>query len=284
MGFYPDRLVARIRGRISRMRVYEPYGIVYWTKHPKNLLDHPALAPFARAMDNPVVNLTITGLGGTRFEPHVPRPEEVLALLPALVERVLRGQPARLRWRFDPIWPRPGLLEDFERLADELARVGATTCTFSFPARYSLRGPLTGIYRREGIPLPTMAQRAELLERLVALARPRGIRLLSCSQPENLTLLPPGSIEPAQCIPREILEGLHPEGRRFPLTGHDRSQRKACRCLPSEDVGSYRDDPCGSGCVYCYSKAGGTPGLERYQEAKLARPLDLEVPLVEKNR
>ncbi len=32
--------------------------------------------------------------------------------------------------------------------------------------------------------------------------------------------------------------------------------------------GSYADDPCGSGCVYCYSRAGGETGRERYESAK----------------
>ncbi|MDY0062591.1 MAG: DUF1848 family protein [Myxococcota bacterium] len=270
VGWYPARLVQRLRERVRRMRRYELYGLVLWTKRPAALLQHAGLARLADEVGNLVLQLTITGLGGSRIEPGVPPTADILRLLPALVAGPLRGQPARLRWRCDPVWPRVDLLDDFQRIADACARVGATSCTLSFPTRFCQLGPMADCYRRHGLPVPGVAERRELLARLHEAARPRGLRLLVCAQPETLALLPPGVLEPAQCVPREVLEGLHPAGRRFPAADHDRSQRQACTCLPSEDLGSYEADPCGSGCLYCYSRAGGEAGRRRWE----ARPGD----------
>lgn len=270
-GFYPERLVERIRRRVAGLKVYELYGVVLWTKHAAPLVHHAGLRNLLEELENPALNLTVTGLGGSRWEPGVPAPAAVLPLVAELVRGPLHGQPARLRWRFDPIWPRPGLLDEFRRLADVFAGQGVPTCTVSFPTSFCQRGQMDPAYRQAGLRLPGLAERAELLGMLQAEATARGIRLLSCSQPENLKLVGPGQIEEAQCIPREVLEALHPRRLPFP-EGRDPSQRKACSCLVSEDIGSYADDPCGSGCVYCYSRAGGETGRERCEAARRAGP------------
>ena len=263
-GFYPDRLVARIEKRVRGLRVYEIYGVVFWTKHLEPLLRHSRLRRLFDSIENPVLNLTVTGLGGTRWEPGTPATAEILPLLSEVVRGPLQGQPERLRWRFDPIWPRPGLLGGFAGIADAFAALGVPTCTFSFPTGFCQLGSMATCYQRIGLRVPDRSERADILAALYEQASPRSIRLLSCAQPENLCLLPAGAVEEAQCIPRDVLEGLHPRGLFFP-DKRDPSQRKACRCLPSEDVGSYRDDPCGSGCLYCYSKAGGPRGREEFQ-------------------
>ncbi|MBM4319488.1 MAG: DUF1848 domain-containing protein [Deltaproteobacteria bacterium] len=258
-GFHPERLVERIRTRVQGVRSCSLYGVVFWTKHPAPLVHHRELRMLLEELANPVLQLTVTGLGGSRWEPHVPRSAEVLPLLGELVSGPLHGQPARLRWRFDPIWPRSTLRDEFCRLADAFARLGVPTCTFSFPTSFCQLGSMEPVYRRVGLRFPGRAERAEILGWLCAEASARSLRLLSCSQPENLL----GPVEEAQCIPREVLEGLHPAGLPFPQ-GRDPSQRKACRCLVSEDIGRYAEDPCGSGCSYCYSRAGGELGRERY--------------------
>lgn len=253
-GFHAESCADRIRGRIAGLRTRWLAGVVFWTRHVAPFLPAGALHGLVRSeLENPLVNLTVTGLGSTRLEPGVPSTEAVLGDLPGLVA-AFHGEPWRIRWRFDPLVKTFSSVARFRAIAAVMADLGIRTCTFSFPAYRSLKGDLTPAFERAGIPRWEEADKAAFLEALAEAAAALGITLLSCSQPENLGLA--SGVEPAQCIPRDALErGL---GRAIDL-GFDRSQRSHCRCVESEDIGDYETDRCLGGCAYCYSKAGG-PG------------------------
>jgi hypothetical protein len=228
--------------------------VVFWTRHPRPFLTRgPLHRLVTREIDNPVINLTVTGLGGTALEPGTPGTDEAIAALPDLVQ-AFRGEPWRVRWRFDPLLRDHTRVEDFQRIGEAMSRLGVPTCTFSFPAYRSLKGDLTPGFERAWIPRWTEAGKSEMLSRIAEIAGPLGIQLLSCNQPENTALHP--AVAQAQCVPAEVLERGHPDGEPLQL-GKDRSQRSKCNCVASDDIGDYELDRCGGGCVYCYSKAGG---------------------------
>ena len=90
-------------------------------------------------------------------------------------------------------------------------------------------------------------QRSHTLE-LAAISAARGLVLHACSQPA-LSGIP--GIRPSSCIDGALLESLHP--KREPVSRRkDRSQRAACLCTESKDIGSYTQ-ACTHGCVYCYA-------------------------------
>jgi hypothetical protein len=250
-GYHAQACAARIRARIERLRTRHLYGVVFWTKHARPFLAGGALhALVRRELANPVVNLTITGLGGGPIEPGAPPLDETLSSLPALVD-AFHGEAFRVRWRFDPILAGPSRLDDFERIAQAVSRLGAATCTFSFPAYRSLKGDLGPQFDAARIPRWREEDKAPYVRAMAEIAGPLGVSLLSCAQKENLAFHP--AIAPAQCVPRDVLERGHPE--RAPLElPRDRSQRTDCLCVESEDIGRY-DDLCGGACAYCYSKA-----------------------------
>lgn len=259
-GWHARALASRLATALERLGPGGCYGLVYWTRFPGALLG-PPLDRFLGPGVVPVVavNLTVTGLGGTSLEPRVPGTAEALAPLAELTRRL--GAPSRLRWRFDPLLPGPDLLDRFSRLADVFGRLGVPTCTLSFPADRSLRGSLGPRYRRFQVPeWPSLAEdpgrgaQAEALQGLAERAAARGLTLLACSQPWVSGLCE--AVRPAQCIPLEVLAAAHPPGAPGPRA-KDATQRKACRCPESEDLGDYRVDLCHSGCAYCYSTLGG---------------------------
>ncbi len=253
VGWYPRRTVDRVRRRLDGLRQRWLYGTVFWTRFPRRLLEPPLRDLLETDLHNTVVNLTLTGLGGTRLEPRVPRTGEVLACLPDLID--LLGGPERLRWRWDPMLYRQATLTGFGQLAERMAALGVPTCTVSFPAARSLKGSLAPFYERAGLaPWPDRQTQTRFLKGLARIARGLGIRLLVCSQPWFLSADP--WLEPAQCIPLEVLVDGHPDGLSYPAV-KDPSQRRHCTCPASEDLGDYRTDLCRSGCVYCYSPAGG---------------------------
>ncbi len=252
-GWHPNRAADRIRRRLDGLRTRWFYGAVFWTRFPRRLLEPPLRDLLETDLSNAVVNLTLTGLGGTRLEPRIPTTEQALACLPDLIG--LLGGPERLRWRWDPMLYRHATLSGFARLAERMARLGVPTCTVSFPASRSLKGPMAPVYHRAGLdPWPDRGTQVRFLRGLARISRSLGLRLLVCSQPWFLSADP--WLEPAQCIPLEVLSDGHPEGLAYPAV-KDPSQRRHCTCPVSEDVGDYRTDPCGSGCLYCYSPAGG---------------------------
>jgi hypothetical protein len=251
-GWHAEVLAARLLERLSRRR--RPEGLVVWTRFPGALVTAPLRPLLEGAYANAVVNLTLTGLGGTALEPRAPVTPAALAALPDLIS-VLGAEPDRLRWRFDPLVPGQGLQDRFTRIAEVMARLGVPTATVSFPAERSLRGDLRSQYRRHGVPVwRDRGEQAEALAGLLEAAAPRGIRLLVCCQPEVAALDPRLGV--ARCIPPDLL------ARRSPALAHwaevrDPSQRQQCQCAPSEDLGDYRADVCHTGCRYCYSTLGG---------------------------
>jgi len=250
-GFHAAACAERIRGRVARLRTRPFYGVVFWTRHLAPFLSGGALHDLVhRELANPIVNLTITGLGGGRLEPAAPSTEAALAALPALVD-TFHGEPWRVRWRFDPLVADHSRLDDFARIAAAMSALGVPTCTFSFPAYRSLKGDLTPQFEAAGIRRWRDEEKAEVVRSMVEIAHPLGVALLSCAQPENLAMS--AYLLPAQCVPADVLARGRPEREPFDLP-HDRSQRTHCRCVESEEIGSY-DDLCLGGCAYCYSKA-----------------------------
>jgi len=248
-GYHPDACAERL------LRLRKPFhSVFFWTRYPRGLIGPGLLADVIQTgIENPFVNLTVTGLGGTRFEPRVPPTAEILGQLEPLI-RALKDDPRRILWRFDPLLKGVMSLDSFDQLAVEMSRVGVKTCITSFPSTLSLKGSLEEQYARHGILRWSRQEKRELALGLKERAERRGLRLMACNQPK-LVQDTAGAVEPAACISAELAQALHPRGWPLDLP-KDPSQRRHCNCSRSDDIGRY-DDLCRSGCVYCYSSAGG---------------------------
>lgn len=252
-GFYPELCAELIRNKTRRLRTKFLYGVMFWTKRPHSFLHSAPLHRMVTSLENPVIQLTITGLGGTTLEPGIPRVEDTLAILPTLIE-LFKNDPRRIRWRFDPILKNQNSVSTFTSIAKTVAPLGIRECSISFPTYFSLKGDLTPQFEAARIPKWTPTEMTTALNALVGAAQQYNISLRSCAQPE-LTQLHP-EVLPATCIDAALFEQLHPQ--QLPLhLSKDPSQRKQCNCIKSEDIGDYKKHLCRGGCVYCYSKAGG---------------------------
>jgi hypothetical protein len=247
-GYHADECA----GRLLRLR-RPVHSVFFWTRYPAALVRPGPLAEVLRALPNPFVHLTLTGLGGTALEPRVPPTREALAALDPLIT-ALRGQPERVLWRFDPVLREWMSLESFTLLAGELAARGIRTCIFSFPSALSLKGPLDLQYQRFGIQRWPRAEKRERALRMAEVAARHGLSLEICNQPQVVADCA-GAVKPAACISAERAQRFHP--RAVPLAlPKDPGQRRNCNCSLSHDIGRYQDR-CRSGCAYCYSSAGG---------------------------
>lgn len=206
---------------------------VLWTKNPENMVGAPL--DYSRT----ALQLTVTGLGGSDLEPGVPTPESVWDSTERLVAAGF--DPRLINWRFDPVIPTVSSPRALKYGAGRARALGIGRCTISFVYWYGhvkARWP-------EGSKtvVSTEAQRKIALQ-IRDILDPYGITLYGCAQPALN-----GVVVPSSCIDGNYYAQV--TGQSF-ATGKDPSQRAACGCTPSVDIGSYR--PCPHRCVYCYSK------------------------------
>jgi len=263
--FYADWFVNRLRAgfctvpnpfnpnQVSRvsLKPEDVDVIVFWTRNPRPLMRHLAELD-ARGyryyfqytlLDNPRL-----------IDPHVPALEGSLTTFRELADRV---GPERVIWRYDPIvWSNVTGPEFHQQTYERIAR--------------ALRGytrrsviSLLDVYRKAEKRLKALAQQgielatpdeddlSKLMRTLVETATANDIEITSCA--EQIDLRPYG-VRPGKCVDDEYIK------RVFGLdVTHDKdpSQRPACGCVVSRDIGMY--DSCLFGCAYCYA----TSNLER---------------------
>ncbi|MBI4831623.1 MAG: DUF1848 family protein [Candidatus Lindowbacteria bacterium] len=229
--------------------------LVFWTKNPTNLLGHDSLSQACRQYPL-YVHFTITGMGSTLLEPHVPPADAMLALLGPLVEYV--GGPARVRVRFDPIvhvrlsdGKTYCNLNAFEPIASKAIRHGIRDFSTSWMSPYK---KVLARLRAHGVAEEPISheQQKEELEWLTVRAKEFSIMLHGCCVP---------GMPVSRCIDGELLSRLHLE--KLPCSVKKaKGQRDTCGCTESLDIGWY--NPCPHGCIYCYANPAsaansGTP-------------------------
>jgi DNA repair photolyase len=228
------------------------HTIVIWSKDLSNLLRNAhRLGDLLAAYDQVYVHFTVTGLGGTAVEPGVPAPQKALAQLGDCA--AFAGDPRRVTVRFDPVlfWEEGGTvrsnLDFFPELAAAAAELGIRDIRTSFAQWYG-RAKRRAAARDFPFVDPPEEEKRVRARALAAIAAAHGLTLHACSQPA-LDGVP--GVAPSACIDAALLEALHP--RREPAARRkDRSQRAACLCTESKDIGSYTQ-ACPHGCVYCYA-------------------------------
>jgi len=233
--------------RLLRSRKLD--AVVYWTKHPANLARHSGLSPLLTRWPA-VVQLTVTGLAGTAWEPGVPPLPAWSAELSELAERLPAGA---VRWRFDPVVHlkagragREELTARFARVLSQLERAmkrRPEAATVSFPAPY---GKVVRRVTAAGLSWPETSK-DERRDLLLSWSERFNLRFEVCCQPD---LADGGAIVPARCVDAGLFDILY--GARLAGLPRDAGQRPGCGCSRSTDIGSY-SLPCRHGCLYCYA-------------------------------
>jgi hypothetical protein len=234
---------------IEKLRDYPPeqvHSLVIWTKNPQNMIAPGALRQTLERYRQLYVHLTVTGLGGSVLEPHIPPWEKLRQMVPALV--TLAKGPGRISWRFDPIvrcrahGSHISNIEMFAALARSMAAAGVSTC------RTSWVEPYHKVLRRlakKGLLLEpyTDQEQADHVHLLEQTAAGLGMSLHYCSVE---------GCGRSSCIDGLLLNRLHPDGK-ICSTRRAKGQRKLCGCTESIDIGWY-SQKCPNGCLYCYAE------------------------------
>jgi DNA repair photolyase len=232
---------------------------VFWTRWPRPFRE--ALSLLQRRRFPVLVNLTITGLGGSPVEPGCPSPTRALEAALELAERL---PPGAIQWRYDPIflserYPEAFHRDAFARLADALAghvdRVAISRVqAYGRRVRPDLRR-----YEAEHSDAVIAEQErlSALALELQALAGQRGLELVVCAdQPLREGL----AARPAGCDSHAWAARVYPELTALRPPRHKPS-RPGCACCAEVDIGVY--DTCTMGCRYSYGSCDGATARRR---------------------
>lgn len=270
----PEHLAAMVAGRApvklgrwrepERLSIGRVGALVLWTKQPAPILEcaelRSALAEYGRSGGTIVLQLTVTGLGGTPVEPGIPRPGEVAATLGRIVDAGI-VEPRAVKLRYDPVGTVvfDGLppytnadLRLFGSVLDLLEPLGVTRVTASLLDDWN--------YPAVAARIASVGGRIERVEEgfvreLAAACRERAMVYSTCVHPDDEL------VDVEGCIDGRVINGWG--GRRVWDALHNDvgSQRPRCRCTYSLDIGYSPGVPLcssgGFGCLYCYAQGPG---------------------------
>jgi DNA repair photolyase len=242
VGYYPQKLVQFLNKRFPPEKIHT---LVIWSKKPERLLEDRDFAVLLKKTGQIVLHFTISGMGGTRFEPGIPSTSHSLLLVPRLIDFL--GSPERLYVRFDPIvsFRLPdgstfSNLDLFPEILEECQRAGVQKMVVSWMFPYD---KVKQRLLKNGIRIsPSDASLYEEQKKTVKnQAESAHMHIAGCCVDHWPV---------SKCIDGQELGRLHPQ--HLPATVERATgQRPRCGCTKSWDIGWYY--PCPGGCLYCYA-------------------------------
>jgi hypothetical protein len=216
--------------------------IVFWTRNALPLLPHLRELEergyrfyfLYTLMDNPRI-----------MDPGCPPLKSAIKAFQTLAEQI---GPDKVMWRYDPIAITSVTDPDyhkraFRRIAGEL-RGFTTRCIISNVHAYR---KVEKRFREKGIVWKALGEEGlgDLMRFMAGEAEDRDMEIQSCAQSIELERY---GVRHGKCVDDEYIKkvfGIEVSPKKDP------SQRKACMCVKSKDIGMY--DTCLYGCLYCYA-------------------------------
>jgi hypothetical protein len=245
-------------------------AVVFWTRNALPII------PYLPEMNRQGYRyyFLYTVMANPRFlDPCCPGPEEAVEGFKKLASAL---GPDRVVWRYDPIVltlkTDSGFhIEVFDWLASRL-RGFTNRVVISLVQVYRKNRRRLERLSDSGSPLIDISARRldNFLESLASYAAGNGIEIFSCAQHNDMTHL---GIKPGRCIDPDLIEralGIKVNSRKDP------SQRPACGCVVSRDIGAY--DTCIYGCRYCYASSSLKRAQRRFAAHDPLNPMLVPLP------
>jgi hypothetical protein len=235
------------RNQVSRisLRSEDVDVIVFWTRNPRPLMRYvPDLDSRGYRY---YFQFTILGYP-REIDPKSPPAATAVRTFRELSERL---GPTRVIWRYDPIvftglTPPAFHHENFRSLAESLKGYTHRSVVSIVDMYRKTERRMKDLARTPAAVQPCdAAEFQRLMCDLAELARVNGMDITSCA--EEIDLRPCG-IRPGKCVDDQVIaEAFGVEV----LKTKDPTQRDACGCVVSRDIGMY--ESCQYGCRYCYA-------------------------------
>ncbi|MHB8865810.1 MAG: DUF1848 domain-containing protein [Pirellulaceae bacterium] len=257
--FYAEWLIRRVRAgyctvpnplnrnqvcRIS-LRPEDVDAIVFWTRNARPLMAY--LDELDSRGYRYYFQYTILG-NPRKIDPKSPPVATAVDTFRELSERL---SPNRVIWRYDPIvfthlTPPAFHRENYQQLAELLRNRTARSVVSIVDMYRKIRRRMMELEGTTAAIQPCEEQNLQaLMCNLAESARANGMDIVSCA--EEIDLQPFG-IRPGKCIDDGVIAralGIDVSNKKDP------SQRDACGCVVSRDIGMY--ESCVYGCQYCYA-------------------------------
>ena len=239
----PNHLLAALNGQLSITKGLRPekiHTLLISTKDFRPLLDNLELRSLVKRCDQVCMNLTITGLGGTRIEPNVPDHDILLDRLGELVEFV--GDPRRILWCFSPILSYQEFsnfsMDIFAPIATSFAKEGISKAVLTFHIPYESSAILPDQIDREEQVM--FAQQVDTLTQSLKMQ-------MSICKMKNYHRL--------RCVDMKTYSELHPDKDDSVVEYYQKMKKPRGHCRDAIwDIGWYMPR-CKHACLYCYGLA-----------------------------
>lgn len=222
--------------------------IVFWSRnYAKFIKEHSFFADY-----NLFFHFTIISHHPLLEKTSLPVPDAL-----SQMERLVTFYGAdRIIWRYDPIvlWSdQTGLHtnfneQEFEFLCRSISKIGVSRCYFSFVTNYKkFKTRIQKKYPDWVLQNTDVSrEKIKILLKLKSIAGTYNIELYSCCN-DNLI---DEKIKKGACISGELLNTLAKENF---VSRVKAPSRLDCGCTKAIDIGDYQDQPCFTGCIYCYA-------------------------------
>ena len=253
----PNPFNRRQVSRIS-LRPEDVDVIVFWTRNPAPLLPH--LAEIQQHIPNFYFQFTILGYP-RKIDPNSPSVTAAVAAFKELSDRI---GPGRVIWRYDPLVFTS--LTDAEFHRQNYGQLAGMLKQYTTRSIVSLMDRYRKAERRlkaldttdAAMKSWTQEQVRDLMQDLADVARDNGMEIFSCAEEMDLST---SGVRPGKCIDDGLIVQ---EFNTLVKNKKDPSQRDACGCIVSRDIGMY--DSCLFGCQYCYATQSFERAKKNYTE------------------
>lgn len=242
----------------AKLRAGHYDGAILITKNANRNFQTHVLDLYRSGFQNLILHITCTGLGGTTFEPYVPRRDEQLSNLQSLIQQGFPQQQIVLR--IDPILP---TTLGMACLDNVLSHPIVHTLQAQGPLR--IRISLLDLYRHvkdrlalEQLSLPWYTFHAPYDRMLLVaahLANHPGFVFETCAEDHFAELAvkayPQLTIEPCGCLSEKDFAIWNLTVPDHLLSG---MQRNGCHCLSCKSELLTARKRCSHQCLYCYWK------------------------------
>lgn len=211
-----------------------------------------------------IIHFSITGLGGTKYEPGVMKPNDLLDRIQAMLKLGL--DPESVTIRIDPIVPGVTSTKMIENIVKRASEMGIKTIRFSIMDQYKT----TKKYMEElgydyskfydGVSMHARDDVREQIETFMdSLIDKYGVTMSTCAEPLSFN----NRIKRDACLSVNAVNNML--GTNVPQSAGT-GKRKLCSCFGGKtDLLKY-DNVCASSCAYCYAHHNNDNILKYYNE------------------
>lgn len=211
-----------------------------------------------------IIHFSITGLGGTKYEPGVMKPNDLLDRIQAMLKLGL--DPESVTIRIDPIVPGVTSTKMIKNIVKRASEMGIKTIRFSIMDQYKT----TKKYMEElgydyskfydGVSMHARDDVREQIETFMdSLIDKYGVTMSTCAEPLSSN----SRIKRDACLSVNAVNNML--GTNVPQSAGT-GKRKLCSCFGGKtDLLKY-DNVCASSCAYCYAHHNNDNILKYYNE------------------